>query len=51
VNELRVEKCEEMGWPDYFELDDKNVDDQEYIKMLRILVPERIIESRIERDK
>lgn len=49
VNELRVEKCEELDWPDYFELDDKNPEDQEKIKMLRILVPERIIEAKIER--
>jgi hypothetical protein len=49
VNELRVEKCEEMGWPNYFDLDERDTDDQEYIKMLRILVPERVIESRIVR--
>lgn len=37
-----------MGWPDYFKLKESDVEDQEYIEMLRILVPERIIESKIE---
>lgn len=49
INSLRVEACEDMGWGDYFELDKENLDDQEKIKMLRILVPERIIEAKIER--
>ena len=44
VNELRVEKCEELGWPDYFELNEQIPDHQEKIKMLRIMIPERIIE-------
>ncbi len=49
VNELRVAKCKEMGWGDYFELKEDNVEDQDIIKKLRILVPERIIESKIDR--
>lgn len=49
VNDLRVEKCEELDWPNYFELDEKEPADQEKIKMLRILVPERIIEAKIDR--
>lgn len=44
VNELRVRKCEELGWPDYFELNEQLPDHQEKIKMLRIMIPERIIE-------
>ena len=49
VNELRVAKCEEMGWPDYFELKQDEPEDQDIIAMLRILVPERIIEAKIDR--
>lgn len=49
VNELRVKKCEELGYKSYFELDEKDEADQEIIKKLRVLVPERIIESKIER--
>jgi hypothetical protein len=49
VNDLRVKKCEELGWEDYFELDEKTIDGQEKIAMLRILVPERIVEARIDR--
>jgi hypothetical protein len=49
VNELRVAKCEELGWKDYFELDEKEPEDQAIIKKLRVLVPERIIESKIDR--
>ncbi len=45
VNTLRVSKCEELEWPNYFELDDKDPSDQEKIKMLRVLIPERIIEK------
>lgn len=49
VNELRVKKCEEMGWGNYFELREDREEDQDIIKKLRILVPERIIEAKIER--
>jgi biopolymer transport protein ExbD len=49
VNELRVLECERLGFPDYFELSEQNPDDQEYIAKLRVLVPERIIESKIDR--
>lgn len=48
VNELRVEKAEEYWQRDYFSLDESDPDDQEIIKKLRVLVPERIIESKIE---
>lgn len=44
VNELRAKKCEELGWPNYFELNEQLPDHQEKIKMLRIIIPERIIE-------
>jgi biopolymer transport protein ExbD len=47
VNQLRVEKCQELGWPDYFELNDADPKDQEKIKMLRIMIPERILEAKI----
>ncbi len=49
VNQLREEKCKEFAWGSYNELDPDDVDGQEKIKMLRILVPERIVEARIER--
>lgn len=51
VNDLRVEKCEELGWGNYFELKDdgSNEDDMEKIKMLRVLIPERIIEKEIDK--
>ncbi|NOQ75844.1 MAG: hypothetical protein GQ574_27815 [Crocinitomix sp.] len=49
VNELRVEACEELGFPDYFELREDREEDQEYIAKLRVLVPERIIEAKIDR--
>lgn len=49
VNELRVEACEQMDYPDYFELREDREEDQMYISNLRILVPERIIESKIDR--
>ena len=47
VNKLRSEKCEEMGWPSYFELDAAKPSDQEKINMLRIMIPERILEAKI----
>ena len=49
VNELRVEACEDLGFPKYFELREDRPADQDYIAKLRVLVPERIIESKIER--
>lgn len=49
VNELRVEACEDLGFPDYYELREDREEDQEYIAKLRALVPERIIESKIDR--
>ncbi len=48
VNELRVAKCEEMGWADYYTLREDREEDQDLIKKLRVLVPERIIESKID---
>jgi biopolymer transport protein ExbD len=48
VNELRVEACEDLGFPDYFELREDREEDQAYISKLRVLVPERIIESKID---
>lgn len=49
VNELRLEACEDLGFPDYFKLREDREEDQPYIKKLRVLVPERIIESKIDR--
>ena len=49
VNNLRVETCDEMWGRDYFSLDESDEKDQEIIKKLRILVPERIIEAKIDR--
>ncbi|MFT5819570.1 MAG: biopolymer transport protein ExbD [Crocinitomix sp.] len=48
VNELRKETCEEMKWGDYYALRDDNPDDQVTIKKLRILVPERILEPKMD---
>jgi biopolymer transport protein ExbD len=48
VNDLRKEKCEEMKWGDYYALREDNVDDQTTIKKLRILIPERILEPKID---
>ncbi len=49
VNELRVKACEDLDFPDYFELREDREEDQEYIAKLRVLVPERIIEAKINR--
>lgn len=49
VNKLRSEKCDEIWNKDYFTLDETNPEDQDIIKKLRVLVPERIIEAKIER--
>jgi biopolymer transport protein ExbD len=49
VNELRIEYCDEVWGKDYFALKDSDPDDADIISKLRILVPERIIEAKIER--
>lgn len=49
VNQLRSEKCEEYFDRDYFTLDETIPEDQDVIKKLRVLVPERIIEAKIEK--
>jgi len=48
VNELRVIECEKHDFPDYYTLREDRPEDMVYINMLRILVPERILESKIE---
>lgn len=49
VNQLRVAKSEEMGWGNYFELKPEiNEEDAIIMDRLKILVPERIIESKIQ---
>lgn len=48
VNSLRNERCRELGWGEYSELDKKEPADQEKIEALQVLVPERIIEAKIE---
>ncbi|MEX1002443.1 MAG: biopolymer transporter ExbD [Crocinitomicaceae bacterium] len=47
VNDLRAEKCEEIWGKNYYSLREDDPDDQEIIKKLRILVPERIVEAKI----
>jgi biopolymer transport protein ExbD len=47
VNELRVEQCDKIWGREYFTLDENEFEDQEIIKKLRILVPERIVEAKI----
>jgi biopolymer transport protein ExbD len=50
VNDLRTEWAEKLEFDKpYLELRDDKEDDIEKIKMLRILVPERIIEAKIEK--
>ena len=49
VNDLRSKKCDEFFGRDYFTLDERIAEDMEVIKKLRILVPERIIEAKIEK--
>lgn len=49
VNELSVEICNELNLGDYTKLDPEVDADQKVIKMVRILVPERIIEAKIDR--
>jgi biopolymer transport protein ExbD len=49
VNNLRSEQCEEIWGRDYFTLDQTDEKDQDIIKKLRLLVPERIIEAKIDR--
>lgn len=49
VNELRVKQCEAIWNRSYFALKSTDPEDQDIIKKLRILVPERIIEAKIER--
>jgi len=46
VNDLRDEKCRELGWGEYRDLDVK--EDTDKINVLKVLVPERIIEAKIE---
>lgn len=48
VNDLRDERCQELGWGEYRNLDPEDPKDQERIEMLQVLVPERIIEAKIE---
>ncbi len=49
VNELSVEVCNDLNLGDYTKLDPELEADQKVIKMVRILVPERIIEAKIDR--
>ena len=49
VNDLRSETCLDIWGKDYFELDDKDPNDRKIRQKLRILVPDRIIEAKIER--
>lgn len=49
VNELRIEYCDEVWGKDYFALKPDDAEDADIISKLRILVPERIIEAKIDR--
>jgi hypothetical protein len=49
VNEQRVEYCSNIWDRNYFELDKTVLEDQDIIKKLRVLVPERIIEAKIKK--
>lgn len=48
VTNLRIEEAQNLGW-EYDQLDEDNPEDQEKIEILRVLVPERIVEAKIER--
>lgn len=48
VNDLRNEQCRALGWSDYQDLDKDDPDDLEKLEALTVLVPERIIEAKIE---
>jgi biopolymer transport protein ExbD len=48
VNDLRNDRCRELGWGEYAELDKDEADDLAKIEALQVLVPERIIEAKIE---
>jgi biopolymer transport protein ExbD len=48
VNDLRNERCLELGWGEYSDLDKEELEDLEKIEALQVLVPERIIEAKIE---
>lgn len=48
VNDLRNERCRELGWGEYSELDKEDSEYLEKIEALQVLVPERIIEAKIE---
>jgi biopolymer transport protein ExbD len=48
VNDLRNERCRELGWGEFSELEREESDDLEKIEALQVLVPERIIEAKIE---
>jgi biopolymer transport protein ExbD len=48
VNDLRNERCRELGWGEYSDLDREEEEDLEKIEALQVLVPERIIEAKIE---
>ena len=48
INQVRDEKCKELfNGTSYYDLDPEIEDDQEKIRILRVLVPERIIEPPI----
>ncbi len=47
VNELRIAECKRLDYPDYMTLREDKPEHEVYIRNLRILVPERIIESKI----
>ena len=49
VNKLRNQYCAEIWGRNYFELDKTDEADQVIIKKLRILVPERVVEAKIEK--
>lgn len=49
VNELSTEICNELNLGNYSKLDSEVEADQKTLKMVRILVPERIIEAKIDR--
>lgn len=49
VVQLRQERCQALGWGNYFDLNEGVAAEKKKIRMLRLLVPERIVESKIEK--
>ena len=48
LNDLKRDECNRRGWKNFDDLDPEDDDDAAKLEMLQVLVPERIIEAKIE---